>query len=692
MGVYEPLKAGDTVWGPRERRGWSGSAVKDLAISENGFSPDSTYLADKKAYVSGYTTRAYEPGPIPAGRWAVELGLAAIAPPPGDPDGIAWRVRVETSSDSSWSNHPYAPVPYDPTPASDQPGWYVGDLHAHGEEEPGNATMKQTFDYGFSADQPGRRRARLHDPGRPQQRCRSRRRDRPPPARLPGQADHPRDRGHDLQGPLQQPGLDRLRRLPRAAPSTCSTPPDSSLTKIQDPCSPASQFATIQAAGGWTQINHPTVPGGSVCRGCPWDWSDAETDYSKVDAVEIQNGPADLNTGTPNPPVNPFTAPAIAFYENLLASGRHVAAVGSSDSHQGGTADGILGSPIGRAATVVHATELSRAAIVAGVKADHTYVKLYGSDGPAIRMTGSSPGARDAIFGDSSAGAGRELQGPVTGAGPGAAQTRVSYLMKLLRDGTEVASVAVVGDDFRHTFEASASGRYSLEIVRENPTGRPDRGLLEPDLVHPRRPRQQGARDSALRTGACGVSRTAAISIRFDQEMDHRSAENAFLLRRKSNGARGAGERSPGTATSSASPRARRLREDRLHGNGRIGGQEHIWRNARGSGDLDLHDDAPAADHLRLCRRRLQPASRPRQPRSSWPSTPPWTRASAAGGVLRRRWSQQRRVGAPAQPWLGSERAGSRTPRPTTRAVPGRPRRQTATHTPYRSTTSPASM
>ncbi len=468
MGVYEPLKSGDTVWGTNERRGWSGSAVKDLAISENGFSPDSTYLADKKAYVSGYTTRAYEPGPIPAGRWAVELGLAAIAPPPGDPDGIAWRVRVETSSDASWSNHPYAPVPYDPTPASDQPGWYVGDLHAHGEEEPGNATMKQTFDYGFAPISQGgagldfmtlvdhnNNVAHNGEIGRHQP-------DYPGKLIIPG-TEVTTYKGHyNNQGSTDFADF-------RGGTVYLFDDSDSSLTKTQDPVFPASQFGPIQAAGGWTQINHPTVPGGSVCRGCPWDWSDAETDYSKVDAVEIQNGPADLNTGTPNPPVNPFTAPAIAFYENLLASGRHVAAVGSSDSHQGGTADGILGSPIGRAATVVRATELSRAAIVAGVKADHTYVRLYGSDGPAIWMTGSSPGARDAIFGDSLRGPVASFKARVTGGGPGAARPG-SYLMKLLRDGSEVASVAVVGDDFRHTFEASASGRYSLEIVREDST------------------------------------------------------------------------------------------------------------------------------------------------------------------------------------------------------------------------------
>ena len=39
IGVYEPLAGRHTVYGPAEQRGWSGSAVKDLAIAVNGFSP-----------------------------------------------------------------------------------------------------------------------------------------------------------------------------------------------------------------------------------------------------------------------------------------------------------------------------------------------------------------------------------------------------------------------------------------------------------------------------------------------------------------------------------------------------------------------------------------------------------------------------------------------------------------------------
>ena len=61
--------------------------------------------------------------------------------------------------------------------------------------------------------------------------------------------------------------------------------------------------------------------GGSVCRGCPWDYTDAETDYSKVDAIEVQNGAADFGQ-PPNAIPSPFTATAIAFYERALASGR----------------------------------------------------------------------------------------------------------------------------------------------------------------------------------------------------------------------------------------------------------------------------------------------------------------------------------------------------------------------------------
>ena len=124
-----------------------------------------------------------------------------------------------------------------------------------------------------------------------------------------------------------------------------------------------------------------------MCRGCPWDYTAAETDYSKVDAIEVQNGAADFGQ-PPNVIPNPFTATAIAFYQRALATGAHIAAVGSSDAHKTNES----GAVIGQATTVVGATDLSRAAIVQGIRDDHTYVKLYGNDGPDITRHRSRSG------------------------------------------------------------------------------------------------------------------------------------------------------------------------------------------------------------------------------------------------------------------------------------------------------------
>ena len=100
MGVYQPKATPSSpIFESDDERGWSGSAVKDLAISPNGFTSDAVYNSSRKAYVSGKTTRAYRPGPIQPGEWAVELGLAYIAPNSADDsDGIHYHVLVETST------------------------------------------------------------------------------------------------------------------------------------------------------------------------------------------------------------------------------------------------------------------------------------------------------------------------------------------------------------------------------------------------------------------------------------------------------------------------------------------------------------------------------------------------------------------------------------------------------------------
>src|SRR5690606_32285623 len=102
--------------------------------------------------------------------------------------------------------------------------------------------------------------------------------------------------------------------------------PDGSLTLLR-PARPASAvFDDIHAAGGFTQVNHPAIFPSFVplfelfCRGCSWDYSGAETDWRKVDAIEIATGPGGLNDPLKIGP-NPFTLLALFRYQAALASG-----------------------------------------------------------------------------------------------------------------------------------------------------------------------------------------------------------------------------------------------------------------------------------------------------------------------------------------------------------------------------------
>ena len=124
-----------------------------------------------------------------------------------------------------------------------------------------------------------------------------------------------------------------FRTGPVYGPSALSSPiPDSALVEERGPVPPKTEFANAQAGGGWTQINHPATfkddPAG--CRGCAWTYSDADTDFSKVDAIEVHNSFGPLSS-------SPFTLDAIAYYEHALDSGAHIAAVGSSDAHKAAT-------------------------------------------------------------------------------------------------------------------------------------------------------------------------------------------------------------------------------------------------------------------------------------------------------------------------------------------------------------------
>ena len=474
VGVYDPRASGEDEFTAADSRGWSGSSVRDLAIARNGFTDDATYDADRKAFVHGYTTRAYRPGAIPAGEWAVELGLGFIDS--ADPDGgIDYRVRVQTTDSSDWTGQPWNPVPNDPGTVRTGAGWYSGDLHAHGEMEPGNATMTQTFDSAFSPMSGGGAGLDFltvvdHNNDVAHRDLGTYQAQNPDHLIVPG-TEVTTYRGHynnQGSGPFVDFRAGPVYAGEPASP-VGSTLDDSDLATVRGMTPPREQFARIDSAGGWTQINHPTIFRNQPdqCRGCAWGYSEAETDYDSVDAVEVQTGPAGIPANSPTI-FNPFTRDAFAFYEAALDGGAHLAAVGSSDDHQGGGGSGITYSPVGSAATVVYAEELSEQAIVDAVRGDHTYVKLFGPTGPDIELTAAVPGRPEAIIGDSASGPSASFVATVEGAAD--AGRPGEWSLVVLKNGNEVERVPFAGNSFTHEFDATATGRYSIAVERQQGT------------------------------------------------------------------------------------------------------------------------------------------------------------------------------------------------------------------------------
>jgi len=481
MGVYDARVAGDEQWDEDEFRGWGGSSRKDVTLSPEGsIDPDPAPVATTE------TTVGYRPGAVEPGEWAVELGVAAVGAELLTEDGrVEWRVEIDLIDDPAFADDPYEPVPYDETTAIADPGWYAGDFHVHARHSaPGDATMRETFDYAFApfGQGAGLDFITLSDYVT----------DRSWGEIGAFQADYPGKlivrssevityRGHvnnhgggefvDYRtGAIYQAQLGGSGGSRQLA----------GVQQVRAPQAASRILGDIHEGGGWNQLNHvETFPSeiptfGNLCRGCSWEYSDAETDYSIVDAIEVATGPAGLELGPLDPGPNPFTPLALAFYERALdANGTNrnrIAAVGSSDSHNAGGADNPLTqAPIGTAQTIVRAGELSERGIAAGIAQQHSYVKVWGSDGPDLRFEATAPGTVEpAIMGDTIAAPQAMLTARVLGLDRARAARAGAYTLFVMRDGDPFLALPMpVGDEFEYSFPSlGAPSRYSLVVMR----------------------------------------------------------------------------------------------------------------------------------------------------------------------------------------------------------------------------------
>lgn len=104
---------------PAGFRGWSGSARQTVALSE------------------GHTTPGYLRGPIPAGRWHVELGLHRIPP-----EGLDYELGVTFTVPHLEPARPQQVMPARSRPRRALPAppgmaWLAGDMRAHSEHSDG---------------------------------------------------------------------------------------------------------------------------------------------------------------------------------------------------------------------------------------------------------------------------------------------------------------------------------------------------------------------------------------------------------------------------------------------------------------------------------------------------------------------------------------------------------------------------
>jgi predicted metal-dependent phosphoesterase TrpH len=209
--------------------------------------------------------------------------------------------------------------------------------------------------------------------------------------------------------------------------------------------------------GAIVSINHPAAPSGEICMGCGWI-NAATTDFSKVDAIEVANGP-DAETR--------FSG--IPFWQQRLNDGFRVTAIGGSDDHNSGTGKR---NHVGTPTTVVYAKELSEAAIIDGIRAGHVFVKTLGPDGPSVTFSAIGQG-HSAMMGDNvKAAAGDEISFRVEAGGTKPPVIEVIADGKAVPDfGSKngVAKFTVTGDGERHWYRVNVRSADGKLLALTNP-------------------------------------------------------------------------------------------------------------------------------------------------------------------------------------------------------------------------------
>jgi hypothetical protein len=332
-------------------RGWSGGSKKLFTVSATDATP------------------SFLPGAIRPGRWTLLLGIPNIRP----------NVAAEYTA-RIWFGHPgdpaWLPEVLNP-PLRREAGWYRGDLHMHGAHSDGSClsqggTQRVPCPLVFtieSAVQRGLDFIALSDHNSVSQ-------------------------ANDMRE--LQPYFDRLLLIPARELTTFTghanlfgtdEPVDFRVGSAAVPDWNA-LLREVAKLHGLISINHPIRPDDETCMGCGWAPA-KPVDMHLVQAIEAVNGMDAMLPDT-----------GIPFWQHLLDQGYRLTAVGGSDNHD---AKQLLTQPggalVGTPTTVVHASELSMPAVLAGIRAGHVFIDVQGTHDRMLDLTASA-GKQSAEMGD----------------------------------------------------------------------------------------------------------------------------------------------------------------------------------------------------------------------------------------------------------------------------------------------------
>jgi predicted metal-dependent phosphoesterase TrpH len=392
LGLFEPglLDLGTSAF-----RGYSGGARTEFTIDADAATP------------------GYAAGPLPPGQWHVLLGLYKIAPSGVD---VAIDIATTPASPLPVTTDRTARAPREAQPsataavdrAADAPGWYMGALHTHTLHSDGSiapaALLQKTRDLGFDFVAITDHNNTTH------------RRD------LAGRSPLSRPlwiAGEEVttaNGHASVWGLDegewvdfRVRAEDR---------------RIGEVIASAHRF------GALFSINHPV----SECVGCGWE-HEIPTD---VDAIEVSNGR------------HGEVAAALAIWDKLLAAGRRITGVGSSDWHR-------APDPIDVANTRVYATSLTENAIVAAIRSGRAIVvngAQHATPEVSVQSAGKTAGIGDSLTLGSSASITLDIKAP----------TLANGRLVVVANGERSPPVALDGSGTARVERRAAPGYVRVEL------------------------------------------------------------------------------------------------------------------------------------------------------------------------------------------------------------------------------------